>query len=311
MVSNAQSRNELAQTLKRGADQEALATEMRIALLNGAIAVRNMGLQTQVEAVQKDEDSAKAERAKFVSSLGRIQAGSIADVERAPLARLAEIDTRMNGYFKEAASTWPPSSTPNKAGAVITGKIDPLSMQANAELARFVAIQKERTAAAAEEVHAHGRVVELIVECAGALVLALVALLAWRLTASITGPLQTAVDAAARVARGDLASGIVVSGKDEAASLLRALSSMRDSLSRMVSEVRSGSQSIEGASTEIAQGNSDLSARTESQASALQQTASSVERLTATVKQNADSASLAHDLSRSAARSGQPRATNW
>jgi methyl-accepting chemotaxis protein len=65
--------------------------------------------------------------------------------------------------------------------------------------------------------------------------------------------------------------------------------------------VRSGTQSIEGASAEIAQGNSDLSARTESQASALQQTAASVEQLTSTVKQNAQNAAHAHELSQGAA----------
>jgi methyl-accepting chemotaxis protein len=54
------------------------------------------------------------------------------------------------------------------------------------------------------------------------------------------------------------------------------------------------------ASAEIAQGNQDLSARTESQASALQQTAASMEQLSATVKHNADSAQQANQLARTA-----------
>ena len=76
---------------------------------------------------------------------------------------------------------------------------------------------------------------------------------------------------------------------------------MRDSLARMVSEVRTGTEAIDGASREIAQGNADLSSRTESQASALEQTASSVEHLTGTVKQNAQSAANAQALSQDAA----------
>ena len=123
----------------------------------------------------------------------------------------------------------------------------------------------------------------------------------WRLTVSITQPLRTAVEASTRVARGDLVSEIAVSGRDEAAQLLTALGEMRSSLARMVSEVRQGTESIDGTSSEIAQGNADLSARTEAQASALQQTTNSVLNLTNTVQQNADSASQALQLSQTAA----------
>jgi methyl-accepting chemotaxis protein len=51
---------------------------------------------------------------------------------------------------------------------------------------------------------------------------------------------------------------------------------------------------------EIANGNMDLSSRTESQASALEQTASSMEELTSTVKQNADNARQANQMALSA-----------
>jgi methyl-accepting chemotaxis protein len=54
------------------------------------------------------------------------------------------------------------------------------------------------------------------------------------------------------------------------------------------------------ASAEIAQGNQDLSARTENQASALEQTAASMEQLGSQVKQNADNAKQASQLASSA-----------
>ena len=300
MVSNAVSRNALQQTMELAAHQEDQANDMRVALLNSAIAVRNMGLQTKVEAVQADEDEAKAQRARYVASRVALEATPLSAEERALCAQLAAIDTQMEGFFKEAVDLAAQFNT-EQANAVITGKIDPLSTQANTELGQFIQLQKQHTAQAAAAANASNRVTELATAGAGALVLAFVALLAWRLTASITQPLREAVEVAARVARGDLKTAIHVQGRDEAASLLEALVAMRDSLSRMVSEVRSGSQAIEGASSEIAHGNSDLSSRTESQASALQQTASSVEHLTTTVKQNAANAEHAHELSRGAA----------
>jgi methyl-accepting chemotaxis protein len=64
----------------------------------------------------------------------------------------------------------------------------------------------------------------------------------------------------------------------------------------MVGEVRRGTETIATASSQIASGNMDLSARTEMQASALQQSASSMEELTGTVQQNADNAREANAL---------------
>jgi methyl-accepting chemotaxis protein len=57
---------------------------------------------------------------------------------------------------------------------------------------------------------------------------------------------------------------------------------------------------VAAASAEIAQGNGNLSARTESQASALEQTAASIEQLDNTVRQNADSAAQANELAQKA-----------
>ncbi|MBT9499970.1 MAG: HAMP domain-containing protein [Burkholderiaceae bacterium] len=301
MVSNASSRGALLQTLQVSAAQEDQAVAMRHALLSSAVAVRNMGLQTQVEAVQKDEAEAKKERSNYLSTRTKLEATELDADERAVFKRLGEIDTLMEKHFKEAVDLAAQFNT-EQAGAVITGKIDPLLNQANAELAKFIKMQKEHTAEATERANDSNRTTERTITAAGILLLALAALTAWRLTVSITRPLQTAVDAAARVAKGDLASAIELSGRDEATLLLSALRDMRDSLARMVSEVRMGANAIDGASTEIAQGNSDLSSRTESQASALEQTASSVEHLTSTVKQNAQNAAHAQELSQGAAR---------
>ncbi len=83
-------------------------------------------------------------------------------------------------------------------------------------------------------------------------------------------------------------------------SVMAGMVKMQESLSRIVSTVRQGSEGLATASAEIAQGNNDLSARTEQQASALEETAASMEQLSATVNQNADSARQANQLAMSA-----------
>ncbi|WP_220807590.1 methyl-accepting chemotaxis protein [Noviherbaspirillum aridicola] len=121
----------------------------------------------------------------------------------------------------------------------------------------------------------------------------------WLLRA-IAHPLREAVEVARNVAAGDLTTKIVVDSADETGQLLLALKDMNTSLVRIVSEVRTGTETIATASGQIASGNSDLSARTETQASSLEETASSMEELTSTVKQNADSAQQANQLAQSA-----------
>jgi methyl-accepting chemotaxis protein len=67
-----------------------------------------------------------------------------------------------------------------------------------------------------------------------------------------------------------------------------------------VGTVRGNAESVATASAQIAQGNQDLSGRTEQQASALQQTAATMEQLGTTVRHNADSAQQANRLAQGA-----------
>jgi methyl-accepting chemotaxis protein len=299
LLSNASGRSALLDTLQAAAGRQELAVEMQTHLLTSAVAVRNMGLQSQVDGVQRDEARAKQERAAYLAAKGKLEAQELSSEEKALFARLADIDTQMNAQFKEAVDLAAQFNT-EQAGKVITEKIDPLLNKAAAELVAFIGIQKQRTADATAAANSRNTATVTTISLAGVAMLVVAALIAWRLTSSITQPLQAALEATTRVATGDLASGIAVSGRDEAARLLAGLQDMRASLSRLVSEVRTGAESISGGASEIAAGNADLSSRTESQASSLEETAASVEQLSATVKNNSETARQANDMAGSA-----------
>ncbi|MBR7799791.1 methyl-accepting chemotaxis protein [Undibacterium fentianense] len=119
----------------------------------------------------------------------------------------------------------------------------------------------------------------------------------WWLMASIVRPINEAVSIAETVAAGDLTRAIICDSNDELGNLLQALKKMNDSLLQIVGQVRSGTETIATASSQIAAGNLELSSRTEEQASSLEQTAASMEEITSTVKQNADNSKQAHVLS--------------
>ncbi|MDQ5897213.1 MAG: hypothetical protein QG612_1299 [Pseudomonadota bacterium] len=104
---------------------------------------------------------------------------------------------------------------------------------------------------------------------------------------------------AQRVRDGDLATTITDHRRDEFSPLLQALAEMQGSLTQIVADVRGSAETVAQASTQIAEGNNDLSSRTEEQASALQQTAATMDELNNTVRANASHAQeatrLAHD----------------
>ncbi len=127
-------------------------------------------------------------------------------------------------------------------------------------------------------------------------VMVLGGLLAWWIIRSITGPLRQAVRVARSVAAGNLQEPIEAQGRNEVAQLLLALKDMQGALARVVTHVRQGAQNVLGGSTEIAQGNMDLSNRTEAQAGALEETSASMQELRDAVAHNADNAQQANTL---------------
>ena len=133
--------------------------------------------------------------------------------------------------------------------------------------------------------------------------LALAAVLGWMTVRGLVRELGAEPGAAADlvqgVARGDLTAAIRLRQGDSS-SLMSHLREMQASLTRVVTTVRHNADSVATASAEIAQGNADLSVRTERQAAALEQTAASMERLDATVRHNADNARQANQLAQGA-----------
>lgn len=116
----------------------------------------------------------------------------------------------------------------------------------------------------------------------------------------ITAPLGQARAAAEALAQGDLTASVQVRRDDEIGALGQAMNRIGSSLTKVVQAVRLNSDSVATSCVQIAQGNQDLSARTENQAGALEQTASSMTELGSTVRQNADNARQASRLAEEA-----------
>ncbi len=102
------------------------------------------------------------------------------------------------------------------------------------------------------------------------------------------------------IAKGDLTEKITTDYSGTFGELKDYCNSTTESLSEIIGDIRGAAETIFTASSEIAQGNADLSSRTEQQAASLEETASSMEELTSTVKLNADNAKQANVLAEQA-----------
>jgi aerotaxis receptor len=118
----------------------------------------------------------------------------------------------------------------------------------------------------------------------------------WLIARMAEGPLLRLLAIANRMAAGDLTQRIEAEGEDTPGQLGRALGQLNVNLQSIVRDARNEMVNMKHATSEIAAGNQDLSARTESQAASLQETASSMEQITSTVRKSADSAQQAATL---------------
>jgi methyl-accepting chemotaxis protein len=227
-------------------------------------------------------------------ALGKAQGGDQARSGTAALAEytkiLAPIAEQLVGAKIDAAAAnaYAEQATPHIAAAAKS--MDALVKQTEAELAN-----------ARDEVKRKSTMQSTTTAVLGVATIALLAVVMVLTLHSICAPVEQATRLARRIADGDLSNEqLDVEGRDETALLLRSLLDMQVSLARIVAQVKNSTDSISTASTEIAHGNADLSARTEQTASNLQQTASSMAQLTGTVRQSADAASQANQLASSA-----------
>ena len=190
------------------------------------------------------------------------------------------------GKLEEAAQ-WRAANTTPYGAATVKAFSDLIELQQKASLVNYDGGMQEAQAARRMML---GRSLLAIV-----IGLVLAVTIIRGLSTQLGGEPTYAKGVAIRIAEGDLASEVQVKDGDTT-SLLWAMNKMRDNLRMLVGEVVGGAHTVSDTSAQIAQGNLDLSQRTEEQASTLEETASSMEELTSTVTQNAQNARQASQL---------------
>jgi methyl-accepting chemotaxis protein len=279
-----------------------LVNTMRDLVRHQSVTVRDVVMQEDFAFKKKELALSRQSRTSYQAAANQL-AGLLTDpANKAALARIGTLDAKVKTEVDKAIDL-SLSGDVAGAGEAIRDRVRPAQVELidalDALLAGLEARAKdsaqtaERTYTQAWQAMAGVGVLALLVGAVAAL------MITRSLLKQLGGEPTYAAAIAGRIAAGDLAVEVRTDAGDHT-SLLFAMREMRDSLVRIVSEVRAGTDMIDTAAGEIAAGNLDLSSRTEQQSSALEETASSMEELTSIVKQNADNAHQANGLASSA-----------
>ncbi|WP_307727428.1 methyl-accepting chemotaxis protein [Massilia rhizosphaerae] len=292
----------LNQIVSGDAPKLRLVNAMRDLVRYQSVTIRDVVMQEDFAFKKKELTLARKSRTNYQAAANQL-AGLLTDPDsKATLAKISALDAKVKAEVDKAIDL-SLSGDVTGAGDAIRDHVRPAQAELIGALETLLA---HLEASAKDSAQKAGRTYTQAWQAmAGVGVLALLVgavaafLIARSLLRQLGGEPTYAAAIANRIAAGDLAVEVRTEAHDRT-SLLYAMREMRDSLVRIVSEVRTGTDTIDSAAGEIAAGNLELSARTEQQSSALEQTASSMEELTSIVKQNADNASQANVLASSA-----------
>lgn len=281
------------------------AINFRGSVHDRAIALRDVVLAADTGAAGVQIDLIKKlanNYAKSAAPLDALFTGAVSADEKAALAGIKEVERKTQPLIDKVIALRLADSTA-EANDLLAKQAAPAFVDWLASVNRLIDLEERLSKTEADNARAVSQSFLLWMLALSAIALAAGSVAAWFISRGLLRQLGGQPDYAAAIvgsiAAGDLAIPIDTRPGDDS-SLLFAMKGMRNSLVEIVSQVRAGTATINTASGEIAAGNLDLSARTEGQAGALEETASSMEELTGTVRQNADNAHQANVLALSA-----------
>ncbi len=255
-----------------------LLVAMRDAVLDRAIAVRNVVLLTEAAEMKPEAERLAQQGEKYLAAEAKLNKmfASMADTtphEKEAMLKIKAAERSALPLIDKVRELGLANKN-DEAVKVLMKEVRPAQRVWLDELSNLVAFESklnEDALSTAEQVFASARMLMLTLT---GVAIVLGSVIAWLITQGITGPLNKAVGIARTVASGDLSGRIEIDRSDETGQLLQALKDMNDSLVRIIGQVRSSTDTMATASGQIAAGNLDLSSRTEQQASSLEETAS-------------------------------------
>ncbi|MBJ9660527.1 methyl-accepting chemotaxis protein [Burkholderia gladioli] len=285
------------------------ANQLRASIQDRAIAVRNLALVTDPQDMAREADRITQQERIYADAYQQLsrmftdEAGTT-EREKTLLAALKQDEAAAMPPFRKSVQL----ALNNDAAAAARELLQNARPAQRIWLARAVELanfeDQLNEQAQREAVATYSNVRALIAVIAGSALLVAVGttiLIARSILRQLGGEPSMAQYAAAQIADGNLMIDLPVT-RGDSSSLMASLETMRAKLASIVQGIKTSAESISIAAGEVAQGNVDLSQRTEEQAASLEETAASMEELTSTVKQNTDNARQGSTLAAAASQ---------
>ena len=273
----------------------------REALAQTGIAARNAFVFKDAAAAARELALVDSFRTEYLAALGKLDAMMGADAQYAKvkdgMLRMAKELDRPRAYRT--------AGDMDGYGQFLVNDCSPLRRQIVADIGVLLKRIQETNAttsaaASAEAAGARYWITGLSV-AAAVLCAAIGAVIVKSLIGQLGGEPAQATRVAHAIAGGQLTYPVDVS-RAGPSSMIHAMNAMRHGLTDIVAKVRTGTETIASASSQIASGNNDLSSRTETQAATLAQVTSAMTQLVASVHKNAEYARQASELATTASK---------
>lgn len=186
------------------------------------------------------------------------------------------------------------------ASAAFVQECAPVAAKINKELDDMFLLAERGGNKVLEQSAADARQTMLIMLAVSLLVVALSALFGVAISRSISKPVQRLMEAANKIADGNLDVSVKAEGKDEIGRLAGAFSRMVTNVSNAMHNINAASEQVAAGAKNVSDASISLSQGATQQASSVEQLSSSLEEISSQTKRNADNANRANQLTNAA-----------
>ncbi|HVL76585.1 MAG TPA: MCP four helix bundle domain-containing protein, partial [Noviherbaspirillum sp.] len=141
IVASTASRHAAAEGMRHANAKAVVAGTMRSAILEGGIAMRNVGLQYSTPEMEREEAKLLVQRKRFKEASEKLTALGLAPEEKALLQGIEALDAQTEAPFRQAIEKVKEYAN-EAAGKLISSEVDPLNQKAILEIDKLVDMQQ-------------------------------------------------------------------------------------------------------------------------------------------------------------------------
>ena len=277
-----------------------LAIQVRELLQSEELHLRRMSVLVDRDSIEREAASVSDDDGKLQGALNSFSNQSISSSDLATVHEIAQVQRTSAPARSEVVALSKGMQT-DQANTIFDKQLDPVAAHLRTLAGSLADSQKARlngSFARIDGMATRTRLLAVVSAVFGGIAASVAGVVLYR---SIARPLAEGVRVADHIARGDLTLEIHSDETNELGTMMRSMGAMSRKMREAIAHIGDASRSIHSASSEIADGNFDLSTRTERQALAIQSATNSIDAVSSNIRKNAESSHEAKQQANEAA----------